>query len=187
VVSWGPNRLDIFVTATDGNIYIKSWTGTGWVPSQLDWNPMGSPIADGKVLGPPKVVSWGPGRLDIFVRGADGQLYIKSWTGSAWVPSQLGWNPPGSPNGVVAQEPAVVSWASNRLDIFATGTDNNLYIKSWTGTEWVPSQLGWASLADVAPGLPSGDVSIAVGGRVAPDAVEMIPFFRTRRCTTSLC
>jgi hypothetical protein len=30
------------------------------------------------------VVSWGPGRLDVFVVGADSAMHRKSWTGSTW-------------------------------------------------------------------------------------------------------
>lgn len=176
VASWQPGRLDIFVSATDGNVYIKSWTGSAWVPSQLGWNSMGAPA--GKVLGAPQVVSWGPNRLDVFARGVDGQLYIKSWVGDSWVPSQLGWNslaaPPG---GFVPKQPRIVSWSANRLDIFASGTDDNVYIKSWTGSSWVPSQLGWASLAESTSAPVDG--SLPLKGRVATDAVEMLPFWTT--------
>jgi hypothetical protein len=37
------------------------------------------------------VVAWGPGRLDVFVRGADHGLYHKAWDGGAWQPSATGY------------------------------------------------------------------------------------------------
>ena len=39
------------------------------------------------------VVSWGPGRLDVFVRGADHRIYHKSWNGTAWQPATTGYEP----------------------------------------------------------------------------------------------
>ena len=36
----------------------------------------------------------------------------------------------------IASGPAVCSWAPGRLDVFARGTDNTLYTKSWNGREW---------------------------------------------------
>jgi hypothetical protein len=30
VVSWGPNRLDVFGIGTDGNVYHKYWGGSSW-------------------------------------------------------------------------------------------------------------------------------------------------------------
>ncbi len=38
---------------------------------------------------------------------------------------------------------AVVSWAANRLDIFALGTDNSMYHQYWDGSSWGPSATGW--------------------------------------------
>ena len=168
IESWAANRLDMFVAATDGQVYIKSWTGSQWVPSQTGWNPLGAP--PGGIVGAPKAISWGPDRLDIFARGRnDGQLYIKSWTGSAggWVPAQTAdWNPLGAPpGGAVAQPPEVVSWAADRLDIFVTGIDGQLYTKSWAGSTvgWVPSQTGWNPL----------------GGPISTSDVDMLPFWTT--------
>jgi hypothetical protein len=70
-VSWGPNRIDVFVQGTDRALYTKSWNGSVWSGyTQLGSNP---------IAGPPSAVSWGPNRIDIFVQGTDGALYTKSW------------------------------------------------------------------------------------------------------------
>jgi hypothetical protein len=37
------------------------------------------------------VASWAANRLDIFVVGGDKALYHKSWNGTAWEPSETGW------------------------------------------------------------------------------------------------
>jgi len=33
VLSWGPNRLDVFAVGTDGALYHKWWNGSSWGPS----------------------------------------------------------------------------------------------------------------------------------------------------------
>ena len=38
VVSWGPNRLDIFGKGTDGAVYHKAWLGSSWTAG---WERLG--------------------------------------------------------------------------------------------------------------------------------------------------
>jgi hypothetical protein len=40
---------------------------------------------------------------------------------------------------------AVASWGPERLDIFALGTDNQMFHKAWA-RQWSPSQTGWEAL-----------------------------------------
>jgi hypothetical protein len=47
--------------------------------------------------------------------------------------------------GTFNSPPTVVSWESNRLDIFGLGGDNQLYHKSWNG-EWNPQVGDWDAL-----------------------------------------
>ena len=79
-------------------------------------------------MGGPGAVARGPDRLDIFVRGADNQLWQKSWNGG-W----MGYFPLG---GFLTSSPSVTSWAPNRLDVFVRGSDNGLYHKSWDEIAW---------------------------------------------------
>jgi len=44
--------------------------------------------------------------------------------------------------GVLTSDPASVSWGSNRLDVFARGSDNALWHKWWDTTGW----HGWERL-----------------------------------------
>lgn len=129
VVSWGPNRLDIFVADSRGQIFHKAWDGSRWFPSQIDWEPLG-----GIATSTPVVTSWGENRLDIFVRGADGGIFHKAWDGVAWYPSQMFWEPLG---GLIEGTPAVVSWGVTRLDILGRGIDGQVFQKAWDNT------LGW--------------------------------------------
>lgn len=145
VVSWGPNRLDIFARLQDQSLYIKSWTGevTGWIPSDVGWNPMGAPTGTTFASGHPSVTAWSPGTLQVVLPGSNGNVYLKRWTGTTWIPSQLGWDALGGP---IVGSAKAVSWGANRLDIFARLTDGNLYIKSLVNNQWIPSQSGWNSL-----------------------------------------
>jgi hypothetical protein len=64
--------------------------------------------------------------LDVFVVGADGFMYRRSWTGSSWTPWQyLGGTWPTS------ADPAAVARAG-RLDVLVTGTDNAVWHMSMT-------------------------------------------------------
>ena len=40
VVSWGPDRLDIFALGKDFGVYHKAWAQQ-WFPSQLGWEGIG--------------------------------------------------------------------------------------------------------------------------------------------------
>jgi hypothetical protein len=41
VVSWGPNRLDVFVEGTDSALYHKWWDGQAWGPSVTGYERQG--------------------------------------------------------------------------------------------------------------------------------------------------
>jgi len=63
VVSWGPNRLDIFGLSTKNELLHKWWNGS-WGPSQTGWESLGGTLGSA-----PAAVSWGPNRLDLFALG----------------------------------------------------------------------------------------------------------------------
>src|SRR5438132_11528840 len=49
----------------------------------------------------------------------------------------------------------VASWGPNRLDIFGLGTNNGMYHKAWTGSQWAPSPTNWEYLGGVFISPPS--------------------------------
>jgi hypothetical protein len=62
----------------------------------------------------------------VFVRGTDNRLYQQAWNNTTgW----SGWTK--MVGGVVAGDPAAVSWSPGRIDVFARGTDNALRHKSF--------------------------------------------------------
>src|SRR5258708_7965708 len=74
----------------------------GW----SSYEPLGGTTFDN-----PAVASWAPGRLDVFVRGTDNQLWHK-WFAGTW----SGWEPLG---GSLTSAPTVTAWGPGRLDVFA--------------------------------------------------------------------
>src|SRR6266571_6014960 len=65
----------------------------------------------------------------------------------------LGWEDLG---GVLTDDTAVSSWAANRLDCFARGTDSHLWHKWWNGSAW----SGWEDLGGI---LTSGPAAVSWG------------------------
>ena len=82
--------------------------------------------------------------LDVFVRGANGNIYQtgrRGPRGSSW----FTWFDLGQPPGGSASDPGA-AWSSsgNRIDVAVRGNDDNLWVKTWTpGTGW----QAWVSRA----------------------------------------
>ena len=77
MVSWGDNRLDVFVLV-DGTVWHMAWDGSAWE----QWESLGSPPNGAWALW---VTSWGNERLDIFTETL-GHIWQLTWTGSTWLP-----------------------------------------------------------------------------------------------------
>jgi hypothetical protein len=83
VCSWGPDRIDVFARGIHGDALHRVWNGEYW----SEFQSLGMPIQEktsGSVLpftGVLTACSWGLGRLDVFGRAIDGQLYHAWWDG----------------------------------------------------------------------------------------------------------
>jgi hypothetical protein len=129
---------------------------TGAIPGALTslrtklgkrWQNLG-----GEITAPPAVASWGPNRLDIFVRGESGRVFHKAWSGSAWDPHGTRWQNLG---GEILGPPAVVSWGPNRLDVFVRGESGAVFHKAWSGTGWDPPGTQWQNLGGKSTHAPA--------------------------------
>ena len=45
VVSWGSDRLDIFVVGPNDNLFHKAWDGAQWFPGITDWENLGGDLS----------------------------------------------------------------------------------------------------------------------------------------------
>jgi hypothetical protein len=101
----------------------------------------------------PTASTWGPGRLDVFVRGGDKALWHKWYDSGTW----SGWQSLG---GILTSAPDAVSWGTGRIDIFALDTHHGVVQKSYvSGTGW----SSWVSQG-APPGGASSDPSVVSWG-----------------------
>jgi Concanavalin A-like lectin/glucanases superfamily/Repeat of unknown function (DUF346) len=136
--------LDYYQSKDDG----KSWTqvplrvpSAGDLISRYPWSPFGEGGDPYEVA--PAVSSRGPNRLDVFVCGENGHLWIFKWDGQAWSK----WEDFGS--GRLTSSPAAVSWDGDRIDVFVRGHDGQLAHKHWTDA------AGWSDWDDLGGRLTS--------------------------------
>ncbi len=125
----------------------------------------------------PSLASWGPNRLDLFVRGRDNALWHKSYSGS-W----SGWDSLG---GIITAAPAATSQGVNNLDAFVRGMDDGLWRRSY--------QSGWGNFASQGSILLSGPTVTSSGPgssdvfvRGSDDGVYQIHFSGSSQSGTSL-
>jgi len=125
-------RRDVFARGEDFALWHKWY---GWFPDRnvftwSEWESLG-----GGLTSPPAAVSWGEGRIDVFVRGTDRALWHRWFTGGDW----SDWESLG---GVLNFGPAVSSWGPRRLDVFARGTDNTIFQRTF--------DQGWRAWTSIA-------------------------------------
>ena len=78
-------------------------------------------------------------------QNVSGQLWkFEKVENNSAAPASPSWESLG---GIITSEPAVVSWGSNRLDVFARGTDGAVWHRWWDGRQWG----GWESLGGEIP------------------------------------
>ena len=152
-----PGRITKILTAEQVMTYNRTAYGISskttrislaqsWWERWSGWESLG-----GVLTSDPAAVSWGDGRIDVFVRGTDNALWHK-WFNDGW----SNWESLG---GVLSSGPAVSSWASGRLDVFVRGTDNALWHKWFNG--------GWSNWESLGGVLTSDPAAVSWGdGRI---------------------
>ncbi|HEY0104662.1 MAG TPA: hypothetical protein VGB91_01165, partial [Rhizomicrobium sp.] len=119
-VSWGPNRIDVFVRGADRGLWRRVRDSGTW----LDWEGLGGVLA-----GTPAAASTAAGRLDVVALDDSGALLHKHWDGVAWSDwLDLG----GSARGT----PAIAVLGPDAIAVFVHGTDDQLWEIDRTGTSW---------------------------------------------------
>lgn len=103
----------------------------------------------GQIVGAPDACSWGPGRLDVFIRGTDNKLWqiaLINGTWSEWIPH----------DGNLASPPTCVSWGPNRIDVFAVEAGTRAMVrKVWDGSAW----SGWVPIGGEFPAGSAPDAA----------------------------
>jgi CubicO group peptidase (beta-lactamase class C family) len=123
--------------------FVKGTDDTLWMHEGTTWKPLGGQLTSG-----PDACSWGPGRVDVFARGAGNALVQIARIGEQWT---SWYNLGGSLNG----GPTAVCRAANRIDVFAVGPDRSMLQKSWDGSRWTE----WVSLGGEFPAGSTPDAA----------------------------
>jgi murein DD-endopeptidase MepM/ murein hydrolase activator NlpD len=103
------------------------------------WEPLG-----GVLSASPAAATTAVGRLNVFIRGSDLQLWQRSYGPTGW----SSWQPLG---GILDSQPTAVSQGNGKIDVFIRGTDQQLWHRAFDGSRW----LGWEPLGGILGSAPA--------------------------------
>jgi extracellular elastinolytic metalloproteinase len=127
-------RINLFVRGADGNLWERYWGGSSWRWVDTEKAISGQPVplvrgdvdnADARGL-----------RINLFVRGADGKLWERYWSGSSWSWVDTGKLVDGAPIALVRGNTASTSGGDVRINLFVRGADGKLWERYWSGSSW---------------------------------------------------
>lgn len=144
-----PGHLEIFALGDAHHLWHKwlnpiySTFGLGIVGySWSDW----ALLSEADFSGDPAAVSWGAGRVDVFVHGLDDDhLWQKTYDGN--------WHDWQDLGGTIFYSPAAASIAPGHLDVFVIGTDHQMWTRSYSNGQW----SGYAPLGGYIIASPSAN------------------------------
>ena len=178
----GLSGPDFLVTGDDGIVLSPlSRHGQLWPARWLG----GIPALPGghRVVGPPNIASWGPGRLDFLVTGDDGIVYHRYHDMGRYGPPEE-WEAypalPGGPSRCGAA--SITSWGHGRLDFLVTGDAVRLSPRSRQGSYGPPD--AWEAYP-AAAGRPSRR-GAAEGGLGWVRRSQILRHGRRWACSSSL-
>jgi hypothetical protein len=132
--------MDVFGMGEQNGFFHGNWNPVSgwasWEGSAFGWFPP----YPATLQGTPAVVSWGPGRLDVFAVDRQSQLW--HWNkapGTGWIPSDgqgSTLNRPPLVSGNVIGDPTVVSRGANELELFYRLGSGNVGHKILNGSTW---------------------------------------------------
>lgn len=143
----GPDNVQLMVKDKDNALLYKSRSSDNWTA----WQNMG-----GKIKSRPAIISMGGDHLEIFGTGTDGALYHKWLQPGSSLTTGRNWSGWESLGGNIIGTPSVVSWGKDHMNIFASGTDRNLYLRWFDGRQWHGWDKMGGEMASDPVGLTSG-------------------------------
>jgi hypothetical protein len=153
-------RLYAFAVGSDDKLWRNSWDGAQW-----KWVDHGDPPGTAAITAPRggatvRDTLQTPERIYVFVQGSDGKLWVNWWDGAQWNWTNQGKPPSaaiGGPTGTIRLLDPLVN--TERPYTFVRGSDGNLWINWWSGSQW-----SWAN-----QGKPAGGIAGSVGARPVRD------------------
>jgi len=118
-------------------------------------------------------------RINLFVRGTDGHLWERYWDGAAWTWVDTGKGIRGRVTAILRGNRWSADGGDVRINLFAEGTDGQLWERYWDGATWT-----WVDTGKPAVGEP---LAIVRGntGTVDPAAVRINLFVPVLHTTAS--
>ena len=119
------------------NIYARGADNRLWQRAYWDsvWQAWGVHNDGGVLASAPSLGSMGPDHEHLFVRGTDGNVYQKWWTGSTgW----SGWFGLGAPPGGFFGGPVTISRNGGVCNVYVRGADNALWQLAYFDGQWHP-------------------------------------------------
>ncbi len=110
------------------------------------WSAMGAIAGQrAEATSAPSVVSWGPGRLDLFVRGRSGELYQNYRDQGGWT----GWRVPAGFGGVsLSSAPSCATWGVGKISCVALiDGDRQVWHFYYDGQAWAREGLGGEAIS----------------------------------------
>jgi Polysaccharide lyase len=136
VSNWGPGEgghLNAFVLGPDGSVWNSPFFGStwhSWVHTGNTGDP-GHPPGITITSSPAAISRDIPNKIiDVFAKGSDNSIWRLCFNGANWGQWAHAGSAgdPGHPPGItITSAPAVTSWSSTDLHVFARGSDNNVW------------------------------------------------------------
>ena len=135
----GASSIAVFRRGSAGDLLLKWWDGAAW----SKYASLGQPqapdpsypavLAPAPLSGPPAACSWGPSRLDVFARGASGDLAHAWWDGGDWSSFEsLGLPVAAGQAAPLTGAVSACSAGEGACDIVAGAVDGRLYHAVWS-------------------------------------------------------
>jgi len=157
VVSRSQDKLDVFATGIDGKVCTATWEPSDGRAGFRGWRHVaGGLAAPGAPVG---VVSRSANKLDVFITGLNNRVWTAAWQPSDGGNGFRGWWQVGN----LAVPPrtwiSAVSRSTDKMDIFATGSDGRVYTAAWEPGDIRFRGWSWVASGQSSPGAPVGAVS----------------------------
>jgi hypothetical protein len=106
----------------------------------------------------PSATVWQAGRVDVVARGSDNALWLSACVGYAC-------DGPWSLGGQLDGNPTAVSASPGTMHLFVRGLNGGLWMKVWTGSQWLPSLTDWTAL-DNGNSFTGTPTAVTIGSQI---------------------
>ena len=170
ISNWGPGQgghLNAFVLGNDSSIWNNPFFNNTW----HSWTHTGNTGDPGhpsgiSITSPPAAISRDVVNkiIDVFAKGSDNSIWRLCFNGANWG----SWihvgntGDPGHPSGIsITSPPSVTSWNSTDMQVFARGSDNNVWYNYFHSSSSTGSCNGsWSGWKSINPSVHGASANL---------------------------